>query len=253
MVKKSGIQATLLPYSDIKRDSDFEILLSHVADYDIDQLTGQADQLAFWINVYNIGAVKLITEHYPVKSIKTLGGFLQSVWNREVISVGGKMVSLGHIEHKILRQMDEERIHFAIVCASLSCPDLRQEAFQSDKIDLQLQEQMVSFLSNASKGVRIDEQANALYVSEIFQWFKQDFEGKGGVSDYISLALKQDFSTYKIFYVRYNWSLNDAPIPFLKTISNPWVSVPPPEASESGKISNHASISKRRNSPLNCH
>jgi len=211
--EKSDIQATLLKYSDIKKDPVFDELLRVVADYDVNQLKTQADKLAFWINVYNIAAVKLVADHYPTKSIKSLGSVFQSVWHRDAISIGGEIFSLDHIEHRILRKMNEPRIHFAIVCASLSCPDLRLEAFQSATIDTQLQEQAERFLANSSKGVRINAKTKTLHISEIFRWFSEDFESKGGVKKFLSTTLKQDFSAYRIQYTHYDWSLNDAPLP----------------------------------------
>ena len=121
---------------------------------------------------------------------------------------------MNEIEHEILRKMDEPRIHVAIVCASVSCPDLRLEAFKADSLNEQLNDQMKMFLQSSEKGMRIDKNNNRVYLSSIFKWFEDDFESRGGVlkfiSNYVSPETAKELSDFRIdvSYLDYNWSVN---------------------------------------------
>ena len=129
--------------------------------------------------------------------------------------IAGKMRTLNEIEHEILRKMDEPRIHVAIVCASVSCPDLRSEAYTVDKLDSQLDDQLRLFLVNTEKGLRVDTKKGRIYLSSIFKWFKEDFESKGGVRKYLApyapestkAALKNN--KLSVYYLDYDWDLNE--------------------------------------------
>ena len=107
------------------------------------------EQLAYWINAYNAFTVKLIVDHYPVRSIKDIKKgvvFINSVWDMEFFTIGGKKMNLNDIEHGIIRkEFKEPRIHFAVNCASLSCPPLRNEAFTASQLDEQLSDQTKFF------------------------------------------------------------------------------------------------------------
>ena len=115
------------------------------------------EQLAYWINAYNAFTIKIILIHYPVKSIKDIGSKLQiplvnSTWDIHFIEIGDKELSLNDIEHRILRkEFNEPTIHFAIVCASMSCPPLRNEAYFASNIDKQLNEQALAFINDENK------------------------------------------------------------------------------------------------------
>ncbi len=110
--------------------------------------------------------------------------------------------------------MNDPRIHVAIVCASVSCPDLRLEAYTVDKLNEQLDDQMRMFLRSRQKGMKLDGKKNRVYLSSIFKWFKEDFDNRGGVlryiGQYITAAEKKVLSDsqMKIFYLDYNWKIN---------------------------------------------
>jgi hypothetical protein len=209
-----GILINSVDYSNLKKDPLFSGLTSRLNSYPLKNLESEKSKLAFWINVYNILAAKLITDHYPIESIKEAGSLFKSVWNQPAGNVGGKERTLNDIEQDILRKMNEPRIHVAIVCASVSCPDLRLEAYTVEKLNEQLDDQMEKFLQSRDKGMKLDGKQNRVYLSSIFKWFKEDFESKGGVVNYISkyvLAEEQkalnDFKL-KILYMDYNWKIN---------------------------------------------
>jgi hypothetical protein len=132
----------------------------------------ESAQLAYWINVYNAFTIKLIIDHYPVESIKDIGSkiqvpFINSPWDIKLIEIEGKKYDLNNVEHSILRKdFEEPRIHFAIVCASFSCPKLRREAFTAEKLEEQLQEQAVDFINDPAKN---SISKNKAEVSKIFQ------------------------------------------------------------------------------------
>ena len=117
------------------------------------------ERIAFWINAYNVLTIDLVLHHYPVDSIKDIGSFFSPVWKKPVAEIEGQSVSLGRIEHEILRPMHEPRIHAAIVCASTSCPSLARTPFRPDHLDSDLTAAMQSWLSSPTKGIRIDRAA----------------------------------------------------------------------------------------------
>jgi hypothetical protein len=209
-----GILINAVDYSNLKKDPLFSDLASRLNSYSLESLESEISKLTFWINVYNILAAKMITDHYPIESIKDAGSLFKSVWRQRAGKVGGKERTLNDIEHGILRKMNEPRIHVAIVCASVSCPDLRLEAYTVEKLNDQLDDQMVKFLQSREKGMKLDVKKNRVYLSSIFNWFKEDFESKGGIlkhiSQYVSAEEKKALnnSNLKIFYIDYNWMIN---------------------------------------------
>jgi hypothetical protein len=186
----------------------FDQIIIEIESFKTDTLKTEQDKLAFWINAYNIGAVKMIINNYPLKSIKDQSQFLNSVWDQKILTIEKQAYSLRHIEHKILRKMNEPLIHFAIVCASVSCPDIRPEAYTAKKLEKQLNSQLRQFLGNEKKGFLIED--HKLNISKIFSWFRKDFDTKGGVKSFLSKTLGLgDLTAYDIDYLDYNWELNE--------------------------------------------
>lgn len=161
------------------------------------------DSLAYFINAYNAVTVKLILDNYPIKSIRRL----VTPWRFKRFKLYGKRVSLNHIEHSILRKMNEPRIHFAINCASTSCPKLSNRAYVSHTLTAQLEEATRGFINDATKNVIT---ANKLSLSRIFQWFGRDFGSKQNqlafIQHYTNIPLDSDAS---INFNTYDWSLNE--------------------------------------------
>ncbi len=169
------------------------------------------EQLAYWINAYNAYTVELVLKHYPVKSIKDIKKglpFLNSVWDIEFIEIEGNKYTLNHIEHQILRkEFDEPRIHFAIVCASISCPNLWNEAFTADNIDVQLTAQARAFINDKTKN---NISPNDAQLSKIFSWFKSDFTKKTTLLEYINqFSDTKASSDAKVNSLDYDWGLNE--------------------------------------------
>jgi hypothetical protein len=171
------------------------------------------EQLAYWINVYNAFTIKLIVDNYPVNSIQDLHPTIKiplvnTVWHKKFFKIGGKDASLDEVEHKILRkEFDEPRIHFAVNCASYSCPPLLNEAFVPEKIDQQLDSQAKKFI-NDKRHNKIS--ANEIEISQIFSWFKGDFTQNGNLIDYLNKYSNVKISSgAKISNMEYDWSLNE--------------------------------------------
>jgi hypothetical protein len=207
---KENIEFNSVDYAQLKNDTTFSEIIELLMDFDISQLQSKNQKLAFWINVYNIAAIKVVSDDNIPKSIKDAGSLFKPVWKNDAINVGGIVYSLGEIEHKVLRPMNEPLIHFGIVCASLSCPDLRNEAYRPQSVIEQLTANTKSFLLNTSKGLKSDQSRKVVELSAIFKWFEDDFAI--GIPQFIFENSGIDVKGYKIKYLDYNWDLNNLEI-----------------------------------------
>ena len=169
------------------------------------------ERLAYWINAYNAYTVKLLLDHWPQASIKDIQGgigFVNSVWDREFITVEGQSYSLNDLEHGIIRpKFEDPRIHAAVNCASVSCPVLRAEAYVAERLDDQLDDQVRRWL--ASERNDLSDPA-APKLSSIFKWYSGDFAWNGMtkagfVEEYSGVDLPEgvDFA-----YLDYDWGIN---------------------------------------------
>lgn len=176
----------------------------------------EKEKLSFWINAYNAYTIKLVIDNYPVSSIKDIGGFFSSPWKKEFFTLLGEDMHLDRIEHDIVRKkFDEPRIHFALNCASIGCPALRSEAYMAGHLDKQLDEQTKTFLNDESRN-RIDHEKRKLILSEIFDWFDDDFEKNGStVKKFVVPYMVTDEAErakvmeYSVKHIDYNWKLNE--------------------------------------------
>lgn len=206
-------QAGHVDYAEFKsEETRLDAYLEGLAKIDPENLARE-ERFAFYINAYNAWTIKLILTGYPgVTSIKKLGSLFESPWKKKFVRIGGRLTTLDHIEHDILRpEFKDPRIHFAVNCASRGCPPLYQEPFVGSQLDRQLNEVTRHFI-NSSEYNRLE--GNTLYVSSIFKWFSQDFNEDiiGFFQTYASGKLKSDINTrkssLKIKYLSYDWSLN---------------------------------------------
>lgn len=171
-------------------------------------------QFAMLINFYNAATLKLVSDHYPVKSIKDIGGNA-GPWKQPVVKLLGKKQTLDHLENNILRpNYNDPRVHFAINCASIGCPALRNNVFRADKLAVQLDEQTRAFINDTSKN-RVDMKNKTLYLSSIFDWFKSDFVKKSGsvekfIAPYLNAADRKIVAGggLSVKYTDYSWNLN---------------------------------------------
>ena len=201
---QDDIALAWLNYPALRRDPGYRKAVQILRDFPVERLANRREKLAFYINAYNILAIKMVLDHWPTKSIKDAGSFFNSVWKKNAGKIGGKTVTLHEIEHEILRPMGEPRIHMAIVCASLSCPDLRKEPFTAKRLERQLENQVRRFLKNRGKGVA--GRGKSIQVSKIFDWFARDFGDRIAFIRRYRSDLPADVAITK--FLPYNWSLN---------------------------------------------
>lgn len=192
---KNGVKLMKVDYAEIKRNGSLDKAYQALAAFDTGLLANRQEKLAFYINSYNILALKMVIDHWPTDSIKDAGSFFSPVWNKPAGQLAGKTVTLGAVEHEILRPLGEPRIHMAIVCASVSCPDLADQPYMAAELETQLDRQSRRFLHNSAKGLRVED--GVIRVSKIFDWFEEDFDVYGGVDKFIR---------------RYHGALTDLPI-----------------------------------------
>ncbi len=202
-------------YKGLKEDrSAFDRYTERLSGHHPDQSWSRKERLAYWINAYNAFTLQLVLKHYPVNSIKDIGGLVKGPWKQEFIEIEGKTYTLHDIEHNILRaNYDEPRIHFAVNCASVSCPVLLDEAYTAENLETQLDRQARRFINDEMRN-RISE--DELRLSKIFQWYEEDFTRNGTLAEYIdryaeeSLPLTEE-GQFKgtIRYLEYNWALNE--------------------------------------------
>ena len=201
---RKGVGYNGVDYDGWAADVRHKKALALVVVSDPAMIKGNDAQMAYWSNVYNFLTIDLIVREGERKSIKNLGSTFVSPWKKHKWSIAGAEYTLDKIEHKILRPLGDARVHFAINCASVSCPDLRIEAYRASDLDQQFDEQVRASLANTGKGfVRKGDQ---IKVSKIFDWFSKDFKKddiKGWLAGYVSVE-----DSDMISYLPYDWSLN---------------------------------------------
>jgi hypothetical protein len=198
----------------IREKNKLESYLKLLSDNAPDRKTwSKNQQLAYWINAYNAFTVKLIVDNYPTKSIRDLGPklkipLIKDVWHYQFFKIGGVESSLDEIEHSILRkEFDEPRMHFAINCASVSCPPLLNEAFVADKLEAQLEKVTIAFINDPTRNKISPNQAQ---ISSIFSWFQGDFTKIGSLIDFLNRYSKVKINPKaKISHLDYDWNLNE--------------------------------------------
>ncbi len=214
-VKHGGVD-----YAGMQRDGQpalaaYLAILSGACGPDYERWT-RAERIAFWINAYNAFTIRLILDHYPIASIRKIGWLPGAAFREKFIpmeGLKGRTISLDDIENGTLRSaFREPRIHFALVCASRSCPSLRGEAYRGADLDRQLDDQARSFLHDPAKN-RVDAAQKTLYLSSIFKWFRGDFESAAGSLPAYVAPYLDDGTThvadFDVEFLDYDWSLNN--------------------------------------------
>lgn len=172
----------------------------------------KGERLAYWINAYNAFTVQLIIRNYPVESIKDIAGgipFVNTPWDVKFIKIEGETYDLNNIEHGIIRkEFNEPRIHFALVCAAVSCPKLRNEAYTAQRLDEQLEDEARYFFNNPEKNTITKDK---ITVSKLLKWYWGDFSDVA--EDRISYVNKYSKtkanSDAEVDFMDYNWALNE--------------------------------------------
>lgn len=202
---KENVEKGRVDYSSIKANpATLKELLSQAKEIGVSKSDAKIYQ-AFLINTYNLLVIDGIVENYPLKSPLDVPGFFDTKKH----DVGGEKITLNDIENKLLRANfpKEARFHFVLVCAGLGCPPIIASAYMPEMLDTQLEQQTVKAL-NDSDFIRVDN--NKVSVSQIFEWYKSDFEQHGGIVDFINMYRKSKLpEKSKISYYPYDWTLNE--------------------------------------------
>ncbi len=210
---KTHVQEGVVDYKGLKSNEvKLDRYLDVLATVDSTKLS-RNERFAFFINAYNAWTLKLILMGYPgIESIKDMGSIFKSPWKKKFTRIDGKVVSLDHIEHEILRPtFQDPRVHFAINCAAFSCPPLQSEPYRSGMLDDQLNNAAREFINNPERNY-LD--GNVLYVSRIFKWFGEDFNDDiiGFFMKFARAGFKEKLEKQKgrikVKYLSYDWSLN---------------------------------------------
>lgn len=208
-------------YAAWKRSRDgisrLDAYLDHLSRVDGSQSASREDRLAFWINAYNALTIRGILREYPTTSIRNHVSHVgYNIWKHYQLRVGDESYSLSAIEHEILRPLGEPRIHFAIVCASIGCPPLRNETYVPERLEEQLTDNARRFFSQ-QQNFRIDRQYNRVELSSIFNWFAGDFgetrrEQLDAIAPWLPSEQARKFirrPDVTVRYLDYDWDLND--------------------------------------------
>jgi len=214
LLQKHVTEAGLVDYKGFLQDSArlqryLGLLSSH---HPNEKHWSRNERLAYWINAYNAFTVQLILEHYPIESIKDIKNgipFVNTVWDIKFIEIEQRTYDLNNIEHGIIRsKFEESRIHFAVNCASISCPNLQRFAYTANKLDQQLTVAARSFLADDSKNKIAEDR---VVLSKLFTWYGGDFKTESSsiieyINQYAPVEVNADA---EITYMDYNWQLND--------------------------------------------
>jgi hypothetical protein len=206
----------MVNYKDLKGNKEFEKYIDYLSHTDPDTLSSDKHRLAFWINAYNAFVLKGVLEEYPIKSVLDVGWIPHSFFVRKKFKTKHGKITLRKIEKKeLIEAFPEPRIHFAISCASMSCPKLRTEAYRAEKLEQQLDDQARYFLNNKKKNY-LDKENKILYLSTIFKWYEEDFIKKGEkIEEYVVKHLDQDDAEFirnnkvTVKHLDYDWGLNE--------------------------------------------
>ena len=217
VLKKYVDDQGLVDYNGIARDPLFSEYLEKLETARVESLSRDG-QLAFWINAYNAVMIEIVIKMKPKRSVRET--FFPGLWTSKRIfeprenTVANRSVSPDDMENEYLRKgFRDPRIHFAIICASMSCPPLPRTAYTEENVQARLEEETRKYL-NSRRGIRIEAEENTLDVSKLFDWFKEDFLQKAGsVEAYIRPYLDESARAFldrrpTISFLGYDWALN---------------------------------------------
>ncbi|MDB3906532.1 DUF547 domain-containing protein [Crocinitomicaceae bacterium] len=201
LLKKHVSSAGNVNYKDIKENrSELDAIIEEFKQTTVESSWSKNQKLAFWINTYNIFTIKLIVDNYPTSSITNITA---KPWEKKIVTIGSNTYSLNHVENGIIRkQFNEPRIHFALNCASKSCPILLNKAFTAGNLNSLLTSQTKKFLNDTSKNTFSKKEAK---ISKIFDWYGEDFPD---VMGFIKKYHPMDYDPKKTSYMEYSWDLN---------------------------------------------
>jgi hypothetical protein len=234
-VLRRHLHGSLVDYAALQGDReglDAYLAALNGADPDTVMAAARDVRLAFWINAYNACALRLVIDHYPVKKrgfpasvISGLRGVpsnsirqIPDTWNRAFCEVAGTARSLDEIEHEIIRPIGEPRIHFAVNCASRSCPVLAPEAYMAGALAVQLDAAVARFVADSTHFLLDRSREPTLRLNKLLDWYKDDFGGTEGVVRFFipfvspEEAAVLESGSVRVKHFDYDWTLNDVAV-----------------------------------------
>ena len=206
-----GVSVRVVDYAALPGDPQYRLALAELAEARPEAMSRE-ERMAFWMNAYNLLAIRVVVDRYPVGSILEAGSDHENVWEMEAGTAAGRTVSLGWIEDMLRRDFADPRVHFALVAAAVSCPDLRP--YDPDGLDAQLDEAARDFLANEQRGARVAR--DRVEVSRLLHAFHAEFEARGGVVAFLRshappgvAGRLEGAGLHDLGKLPYDWSLND--------------------------------------------
>ncbi|MFQ5771953.1 MAG: DUF547 domain-containing protein [bacterium] len=201
----------LVDYAAIAKDKNYQQYLAWLAKADVDSMQSKEDEMAFWINAYNALVIKGVVDSYPLEKVPDVIGF----FTKNKHAVAGGHYTLDQIEKEILfKKFKQPKLHFVLVCAAKSCPNLPAEAYTDATVLNKIEEITRSFLNNPQKN-RLDQKKKIFYLSQIFNWYRTDFiTDEQSLLQFILPYLDKKKQTFlaknqvQIEYLEYDWHLN---------------------------------------------
>ena len=208
-------EAGLVDYKGLKKDNEIKKYIESLSNTDPRSLPSDKHRMAFWINAYNAFVIKGVLDEYPIKSVRDVGWLPDSFFKRKKFETKLGEITLQALENEKLREaFQESRIHFAINCASISCPKLLTETYKAEKLEEQLEAQAVSFINDKSRNY-LDKGNSILYLSHIFKWYEGDFlKNVKKIEEYVAGYLNPEDAEFvrnnevAVKYLDYDWGLN---------------------------------------------
>lgn len=209
---KDAVKEGWVDYGKIRdRYPELQAYVGSLETVDLESLSDK-ERLALYINAYNAHSIRGVIDRGEIESVNDVLLFFK----RTRFVLGGETYSLDSLEHEVMRPLGDARIHFAIVCSSISCPSLASEAFTAENLDALLRKQAEGFLADPTKN-RLDRETKTFQLSKIFQWFSEDFtKEKGSVLNYIKDYLDPELQSFieenagkiRVEFLPYDWGLN---------------------------------------------
>jgi hypothetical protein len=216
------VHGDLVDYAAVGRAPELEEYLGQLTAVDPGSLPAP-ERLAFWINAYNAYTIQLINAHGLPGSIRDIvapdrDGKDGTAWRTPVVRIGERLYTLDEVEHGVIKEeFHEPRVHFALICAARGCPPLRPEAYTGERIEGQIEDQALRFLHGKAKGCRVDAVQGIVYVSEIFEWYKDEFGSDDAsigrfIARYLPASLERSVlegGRFRLRTLPFDWTLNN--------------------------------------------
>ena len=216
-ILKTHVKGGLVDYKALKEDERLGRYLEQLNEADLKDLESREARVAFWTNAYNAYTLKLIIDYYPVSSIMDIkrAGY-KDAWKFPLAHIAGQSYTLDQVENEILRpRWPDHRIHYALVCAAQSCPQLRSEAYTAERLDEQFDEQADWFMIHRNQ---FDLKKRTAHLSKVYEWYAVDFGDSvtdalqsliPHVDEELAKSLKKDAKKWKVQFVEWDWRLNE--------------------------------------------